>query len=189
MGAQAGGVRGEVDGQHVPGQLSGGRVAEPEVLEGALAAARLGQVADAPEAVVVEQHDGQRDALLDGRRDLRGHHQPRAVADHHVHPSGGLRHRDADATGHLVAHRGVAVLQVVAAGSRRAPQLVQVTRQAARGADHDAVPARRLVHQPDRFRLRDVRRRGQCTHPLDLAVPGLSKAIGLGSRGARRRPR
>ena len=67
---QAGGIGGEVDGQHITCQLAGGRVTEPEVLEGALAAAGIGQVADAPEAVVVEKDHGQADALLDGGGDL-----------------------------------------------------------------------------------------------------------------------
>ena len=49
-------------GRTLAGQLAGGRVAVAEVLERALAAAAPRQVADAAEAVVVEQHDGHRDA-------------------------------------------------------------------------------------------------------------------------------
>ena len=177
LGSQARCVRREVDGQHVPGELAGGRVAVPEVLERPHAAALARQVADASEPVVVEQHDRQRDPLLDRGHQLRGQHQPRAVTDHHEHPPAGLGHRDADAPRDLVAHRRVAVLEVVAAGPRRAPQLVEVARQAARGAHHDAVLSRCLVDQPDRLGLRDMRRRPEATHPVHLGDPRGPEAV------------
>ncbi len=104
--------------------------------------------------MVVDQHDGELDAFLDRRHDLRRHHQPRAVADHHVHLAVGSRHLHAEPAGDLVAHAGVAVLHVVALRVPRAPQLVQIARQAAGGADHHVARARRrVVHRADDLAL------------------------------------
>ena len=82
-------------------------------------------------------------ALLDRGDDLRRHHQVRAVADHHVDLARRIGHLDAEAPGDLVAHARVAVLEVVAVGLARAPELVQVAGQAAGGADHDVLAAAR----------------------------------------------
>ena len=63
----------------------------------------------------------------------------------------------AQAAGDLVAHARVAVLDVVAAGMRAAPELVQLGRQGAGGADDDVVAragrgiARRIAHRADDF--------------------------------------
>ena len=50
---------------------------------------------------------------------------------------------DAEAAGDLVAHAGVAVLDVVALGVAGAPQLVQVAGHRAGRADHDVARLRR----------------------------------------------
>ena len=60
------------------------------------------------------------------RRDLGVEHQVAAVADHHDDFAVGPRHLDAEAAGDLVAHARVAVFHVIAAGHRRAPELVQL---------------------------------------------------------------
>src|SRR3990172_6469846 len=103
--------------------------------------------------MVIQQHDHQLEALLDRGGYLRGHHQVRAVADHHVYLARRGGHLHAQAPGDLVAHAGVAVLQVIAFGVSRAPELVQVPRQAARRADHDVLGLRQAVHRSDDLAL------------------------------------
>ena len=82
----------------------------------------------------------------------------------------GLRQLDAEPAGDLVAHAGIAVFDVVAAGRAGLPQLVQLARQAAGGADHDVV----------------ARRRRGCTAPITCASDGSSALAGGGDA---RRPR
>ena len=87
--------------------------------------------------MVLHQHDDDLDALLHGGHQLGGHHQVGAVADHdeHVAVSSAISH--AEAAGDLVAHAGVAVLDVVALGIPGPPELVQVTGHRAGRAHHD----------------------------------------------------
>ena len=92
----------------------------------------------------VSQHD-------DGG-DLGVEHQVAAVAEDDDHLALGLRELDAEPAGDLVAHAREAVLDVIAAGRRRAPQLVQLPRQRAGGADHDVARRRvrgRALHRAD----------------------------------------
>ena len=152
-------------------------VADAEVVEGVGAATGGREVADAAEAVVVEEHDGQRDAFLVGRQDLVGEHEVGAVADHHVDPSLGFRHGHAEATGDLVAHGGVAVLHVVRVRAAGAPDLVQVAGQAAGRADDHAVLAGSLVDEADDLGLGDVLGRRQVADSLDLVVPLDAQAL------------
>ena len=87
-----------------------------------LRADRLRQRADRGEAVVLHQHHDELDALLHGGDQLAGHHQVRPVADQDEHlavrrvPARALvqGHLHAQPAGDLVAHAGVAVLDVVA---------------------------------------------------------------------------
>jgi hypothetical protein len=73
---------------------------------------------------VVYQYDGELVALLDGGDDLRVHHQVGAVATHNVHLPLRGRHLDAEAFGDLVAHRRVAILDVVALRITCTPELM-----------------------------------------------------------------
>ena len=88
-------------------------------------------------------------ALLQSGDEFLRHHQVGAVAHHHVDLALGGRHLGADAAGDLVAHAGVAVLEVESAGLFRAPEFVQVAGQAARGADHHVFRLRELVYNAD----------------------------------------
>ena len=131
-------------GQHVAVEAGAGAVA----IAGAepLRAERLRQRADRRVATVVDQHDDQLHALRDRGDDLRRHHQERAVADHDVDVAvlaGRIgRELHAETAGDLVAHAGEAVLDVVALGVAGPPELVQVSRHGAGGADHDVLRPR-----------------------------------------------
>ena len=65
----------------------------------------------------------------------------------------GHRELDAEAAGDLVAHAGIAVFEVVAAGLLRLPELVQFARQAAGGVDHDRVGRGHALHGADHLRV------------------------------------
>ncbi len=79
-----------------------------------------GEVLDALVAVVVEDDDRDPDALGDRGHDLRVEHQVGAVADGDHHLALRLGELHADAGRDLVAHAGVAVLEVVGLASPRA---------------------------------------------------------------------
>ena len=136
-------MRGEIDRRQRLVSASREQVVE------ALAAGRALQPVDAAEAAIVEHHDDELATEHDRGCDLRVHHQVAAVADHDEDLALGLRHLDAEPAGDLVAHAGKAVFEVVAAGLRRAPQLVQLARQPAGGADHDVGARGRALHRAD----------------------------------------
>src|ERR671930_191539 len=97
------------------------------------------QRADRRVAVVVDEHDDDRDPLGDGGDELARKHQVRPVADEDEDLALGRGELDAHATGDLVAHARVAVLDVVAlaGGVAGVPELVQVAgRRARRAHDH-----------------------------------------------------
>ena len=95
-----------------------------------------------PIAAVVEHGQDQLLAEHDRGLQLGVHHHVAAVADHDEDFAVGQGHLHAQAAGDLVAHAGEAVFHVVAVGRAGPPQLVQLARQAAGGADDD-VAARR----------------------------------------------
>src|SRR5262249_8182983 len=138
VGAQALRVRREVDAQARPRELavlSTLPVARPE----AARSERLRQAADRPEAPVVDEHDHELHVLLEGGDDLLRHHEPRAVAYHREDLAVWRGHLHAEGPRDLVAHAGVAVLEVVAPGVPRGPELVDAAGQAVRRA-YDPVP-------------------------------------------------
>ena len=94
--------------------------------------------------------------FLHGRDDLLRHHQVRAVADEDVDVALRRGHLHAEPAGNLVSHARVAVLHVIALGVARAPQLVQVARQAAGGADDDVGRRERLLQHADHLRLLSI---------------------------------
>ena len=141
--------------------------------------------------MVLHQHDDELDALLDRGHQLLGHHQVRAVADHDedvpVRVRGvEHRHRRAQPPGDLVAHAGVAVLDVVALRVPGAPQLVQVARHRAGGADDDVPGRGDLVDHADHLGLRGQRAVAEVVRPLDRLVPLRGQLAGQsGDRPAR----
>src|SRR3989442_13794500 len=93
--------------------------------------------ADGGDAVVVDEDHRDLQVLLYRRDQLLGHHQVRAVTDHDVDLTLGSGQLHAQAAGDLVAHRRVAVLDVVALGVSGAPELVEVAGHRSRRAnDH-----------------------------------------------------
>ena len=89
------------------------------------ATAGLLQPVDAAVAAVVEQHNDQLEAEHHRGRDLGIHHQVAAVADDDDDFAVRAGHLHTEPAGDLVTHARVAVLEVIAAGHRRAPELVQ----------------------------------------------------------------
>ena len=126
---------------------------------------------DAAIAAVIEHNHDQLEAEPDGGFQLGVQHQVAAVAhgDEHVPP--GLRLFHAKAASDLVAHAGEPVLDMVAAGLAGAPQLVQLPRQAAGGADHDAARAGRAIDSAHHLRVGRQRVAGRCGGPFDRLVP------------------
>jgi hypothetical protein len=107
--------------------------------------------------------------------------RPGAVADHHEHVAVRGREPDAQAAGDLVAHRRVAVLDVVALRVARPPQLVEVARHRARGADDDVPRGARGVDRADDLGLGRQRGVAQGVGPLDGRVPVAGQAGRLGA--------
>src|SRR5215210_3089904 len=116
-------------------EADGAVLAVPVLGTEALGADGAGEGAYGREARVVHEDDGELVALLDGGDDLGAHHQVRAVADHHVDLALWGRHLDAESARDLVPHARVAVLDVVALGIPRPPELMQIPRHRPRRAD------------------------------------------------------
>ncbi len=130
--------------------------------------------------MVLHQDQLHRQVLLDGRDDLRRVHQVRAVADQGPHGRAGRGLLDAERGRDLVAHAGVAVLQVVLARGAGPPQLVQVAGERAGRVDHDVLVADDRVQRAQHLRLRRHRAvvlgpegRLHCLLPAGLARPVL----------------
>ena len=160
-------MRDEIDLRQrlVPGVLE-------QVVE-ALAAGRALQAVDAAEAAVVEHDDGELHAEHDRGRDLGVHHQVRAVADHDDHLALGPRHLDAEAAGDLVAHAGIAVFEVVAAGL---------------GGAARACAARPAGRRRRRRRYRTARP-PRCTAPITCASDGSAAFVAAVAAAASSRQR
>ena len=65
--------------------------------------------------VVLDEDDGELDTLLKGRHEFPGEHQVGAVSDQHEDLAFRCGELHSEPAGDLVAHAGVAVLEVVAA--------------------------------------------------------------------------
>ncbi len=131
--------------------------------------------------MVLDQDDVDRQPLLDRGDDLRRHHQVGAVPDQRPHGRvrGGLL--DADPGRDLVAHAGVAVLQVVLARRAGPPQLVQVARERTGRVDHHVVVADDRVQRAQHLGLRRYGARVVGTvGGLDDRVPALLAGAVLG---------
>src|SRR5882724_2672790 len=124
----------------------------------------------------VQQDDVQLVALLNRGDDLRGHHQIRAITNHHVHFAGRIGHLYPETPGDFVAHAGIAVLQVIAFDVPRAPELVQITGQTPGRANHHVLWPREFVYHADDFALTDGRTVAKSENALDLSFPILFQA-------------
>src|SRR5690606_34799520 len=108
----------------------------------------------------------------DGSGDLGVHHQVAAVADEHDDVALGLRELDADRACYLVAHAGVAVFQVVAVGTVRAPQFVQFAGQSAGCAHDGCIRTRGAVDHAEHIRIAGQTVTGSCAGcRVDSLVP------------------
>ena len=184
-------VRGEVD----RGRRAAAVRAVVEQIVERRPAHRLLQPADAAVAAVVEDDDRQLAAEHHRGGDLGVEHQVAAVADDDDHFATGVRHLHADAAGNLVAHARVAVLDVIAAGHRRAPELVQLARQRPRGADDDVVAGRvgdAALDRADHLAVVGQRHRAHAGDAQHLVAPALAALLrgrlprGIGAPAAER---
>ncbi len=122
--------------------------------------------------MVLHQDDDDLQVLLDGGDQLLRHHQVGAVADHDEDVPVGAGHLDAEPAGDLVAHAGVAVLDVVPLRVAGAPQLVQVAGHRPGRAHHDVPRAGELVDRPDHLGLGGQRPVPERVGLLHGRVPG-----------------
>src|SRR5215217_462796 len=146
-------VRREVHGQHLAGillRIQADRSVFAVAILGAEAfgADRARESPDRRETRDVHQDHRELVALLDRGNYLRAHHEVGAVADHDVDLALGGCHLYAEAACDLVAHRRVAVLDVVALRVARPPELVQVPRHRACGAHHHVLGLGEGVDRP-----------------------------------------
>ena len=151
------------------GRRARGRIDEKVPERGA--ATRLLEPIDAAEAVVVEDHDDERQAHRHRGRDLGVHHQIAAVADHDEHVAVGQRHLRAETTGDLVSHAGISVLEVIALRIGRAPELVKLAGQPAGGAHDDAARSGRAVDGADHLSVGRRRHGARPRRGIDGPVP------------------
>ena len=172
--AEARGVGGQVDRQRFTVEASAlGPVAVARAEP--LRAQRLRERADRGEAVVLDEHHDDLDPLLDGGHQLGRHHQVGAVADHHEHVAVRARHPYAESAGDLVAHAGVAVLDVVAHRVAHLPELVQVAGHRAGRADHHVPRVGEVVDETEHLALREpavLGHRGRVVGLVDGGEPG-----------------
>ena len=123
--------------------------------------------------MVVDENDRQLQPLLERGDDLARHHQIGAVADQHVDLTFRRRQLDPEAARDLITHAGVPVLDVVALRVARPPELVQLARHRARGADDHVGGGGRIVDGADHLALRRQRRVAEPVEAGDLGVPFL----------------
>src|SRR3712207_4213064 len=137
----------------------------------ALGADRARECAYGGEARVVHEDYCELVALLDRGDYLRVHHQVRAVPYHDVDLPLGSRHLYPEATGDLVAHRRVAVLDVVTLRVAGAPELVEVPWHRTRRAHHHVFGFGEGVGSPDDLALGGERTVIQVIQPPHLPIP------------------
>ncbi len=114
---------------------------------------------DALVSTVVDQNDGDLQTLLERRHQLRVQHEIASVAQKRIDLALGPRQLDAEGTGDFVTHARVAVLRVVVVRTMGAPELVEITGQAA-GSVHDRRRfVRVLVENANHFGLMQLARR------------------------------
>ena len=184
MRAQAACIHGQVNRQCV-GELRRVRISHMLILGSkrvaraeALLAQRAAERADALVARVVQEHNREFVALLNRRDDLVGEHEVGAVTHHDVDLALWLGHLHAQCARNFVAHGGVAVLEVILARVTGAPELVQVARQAARGADHHRLGVAVFVDGADDLALAGQGRGAQGEDAVDLGLPGVVQGGG-----------
>src|SRR5690606_28390842 len=132
---------------------------------------RATESADAVEAAVIHEDDGELQPLLDGGDDLIPQHEITPVADHDIDLASRLGHLDPQTAGDLVAHATVSVLEVELFRMARAPELVKIAGHAAGGVDHDRLRITDLIHRADQFALAGQRLMPDGMDAIDLRLP------------------
>src|SRR5687767_10956933 len=135
--------------------------------------------------MVVDDDDDELHRLLHGGDELLREHEVRPVADEHEDVALRRGHAHAESPRDLVAHRRVAVLDVVTLRVTRSPELVQVAGHRAGGADDYVLGRRDGIHAADDLALRRKGRGRERVQTLDLAVPVLREPLRLGPVGIR----
>src|SRR5579862_3950009 len=116
-------------------------------------AGRALQALDTAKATIVEQHDDQLHSEAHRARHLAVQHEIRPIAHHHDHFALGMRELDAECTRDLVAHAGVAILEVIAAHLLGLPVPMELAGQATGGSDDDVGGLRRALYRADDLRI------------------------------------
>ncbi len=151
------------------------------------ACGRTLQAVDAAVPAVVAEHDEERVAAGHRSRDLGVHHQVAAVAQQDGNGARGIGHLHAETARDLVAHAGIAVLEVIAAGLGAAPELVQLARQAAGGRDQGRALAQCAIDRAEHLRVGGkARARARCG--VDDGVPFPDQVARALAPGRLRRP-
>src|SRR6266852_4041114 len=142
------------------------------------------QAADTGEPVIVEQHNVEFHFFLERRDDLLRHHEIRAISDQDIDFTARVCHFHAHSAGDLVAHAGISVLKVVALGIARAPQLVKISREAARGTHNHIFRSQSRVEQSNNLALAERRTDAAGVNSVNFRIPPDTKArdlLGVGS--------
>ena len=125
----------------------------PELVAEADAGSPHLQPADALVAVVFGDDDRDLEVLLERSHQLGRVHQVGAVADEDIDLALGLCQADAEAGRHLIAHAGVAKLQMASAAGRGIPQLEQIARRTPGSRDDRVAGAGLVIEGLDQLAL------------------------------------
>ena len=128
--------------------------------------------------VVDEDHDALR-MLLEGGDDRLAQHEVGPVADEGVDLALRRGELHAERPRDLVPHARIAVFHVVLLAVARPPELVEISRERARGAHHHVRRRGELVHRADDLALRRERLVAEGVEPCHLGIPLASERRAL----------
>src|SRR4029077_6579014 len=125
--------------------------------------------------MVIEENDVELDSFLNAGMDFLSHHQIGAIADHHIDLAVRRGHLYSEPSGDFISHAGVAILHVITLRIPGPPQLVEISRQAACGANQDVARLGNGVDDADDFALAYGRSMMEVKEAVDLFFPFLAK--------------
>ena len=147
------GIFGKIDGNKVAFQPFRFHVAGAELVPKAVSGASHLELPDALEPMIFGNDHRDLQSFLAGGDQLGGIHQIGSVSDENENLPLRLGHPDAQAGGNFIAHAGVAKLKMAPRSLADIPQLVQVTRRAARGGNNGIACLRLIVENADKLAL------------------------------------